>query len=128
MGGIRQPKIDDPLSYQAPASSTGAPLQRVGRWAHHIRSKSASENDPGGWRQKRGRTSSARSVGTTAGVVAFRSTHSLGARLNTTSDYPLHHSHRSKLTNSIELGSVPRLPSRLLVFSSIRPNLLSNEI
>ena len=113
MGGRRQPKIDDPLPYQAPASSTGASLQRVDRWAHHIRSKSASENDPGGWGQKRGRTSSARSVGTTAGVVAFRSTHSLGARLNTTSDYPLQHSHRSKLTNSIERDQMR--PAQILV-------------
>ena len=117
MGGRRQPKIDDPLPYKAPASSTGASLQRVDRWAHHIRSKSASENDPGGWGQKRGRTSSARSVDTTAGVVPFLSTRSLGARLNTTSDYPLHHSHRSKLTNSIELGSdAPDQNSGLLLF------------
>ena len=41
-------------------------------------------------------------VGMSAGVGVFRSTHSLGARLNTASDYPLHHSRCSKLTNSIE--------------------------
>ena len=34
-------------------------LQCTGHWAHHIRSKSASENDTGGWGQKRGRASSA---------------------------------------------------------------------
>ena len=83
-------------------SSTCALLQRVGHWAHHIRSKSASENDTGGWGQKRGWTSSACSDGTTAGVVSFRSTRSLGARLNATSDYPLHHSRCSKLTKSID--------------------------
>ena len=54
----------------------------------------------GGCGQKRGGTLSARSVGTIVGV--FRSTHSLGARINTTSDYPLHNSRCSKLTNSIE--------------------------
>ena len=107
-----------PLAYQAPVSSAGAPLQCGGRWVCQIRSKSTCENGIGGWGpQKRSQTSSARSVGTTAGVVAFRSTHSLGARLNTTSDYPLHHSHRSKLTNSIELGSdAPDQNSGLLLF------------
>ena len=114
--GIPRRRIAVLMSYKTTASSTRALLQRVGHWAHHIRSKSASENDPGGWRQKRGRTSSARSVGTTAGVVAFRSTHSLGARLNTTSDYPLHHSRCSKLTNSIE--SFPTARTRILFHPS----------
>ena len=41
-------------------------------------------------------------VGMIVGVGVFRSTQSLGARLNTTSDYPLHYSLCSKLTNSIE--------------------------
>ena len=42
-------------------------------------------------------------VGMTACVEVFRNTHALGARLNTTSAYPLHHSRCSKLTNFIEL-------------------------
>ena len=43
-------------------------------------------------------------VGMTASVGGFRSIHSLGARLNTTSDYPLHHSRCTKLTKSIYLS------------------------
>ena len=43
-----------------------------------------------GWGQKRSRTSSACSDGATAGVVEFRITRSLGARLNTASGTPLH--------------------------------------
>ena len=54
------------VSYKTTTSSTLALLQRVGHWAHHIRSKSTSENDTGGWGQKRSRTSSACSDGTTA--------------------------------------------------------------
>ena len=100
--GIPRRRVAVLMSYKTTASSTLALLQRVGHWAHHIRSKSTSENDPGGWGQKRGWTSSACSVGTTASVVVFWSTHSLGARLDTTSDTPLHHSRCSKLTNSIE--------------------------
>ena len=54
------------VSYKTTTSSTRALLQRVGHWAHHIRSKSTSENGTGGWGQKRSRTSSACSDGTTA--------------------------------------------------------------
>mgnify|MGYP005683873987 FL=1 len=100
--GIPRRMIAVLVSYKTTTSSTLALLQRVGHWAHHIRSKSTSENDTGGWGQKRSRTSSACSDGTTAGVVSFRSTRSLGARLNATSDYRLHHSRCSKLTKSID--------------------------
>ena len=90
------------MAYKTTASSTRALLPRVGHWAHHIRAKSTSENDTGGWGQKRGRTSSARSVDTTAGVVPFRSTRSKDARCNITSVTPLQHLRRLKLAKSID--------------------------
>ena len=55
-------------------------------------------------------------VGMTAGVGVFRSTHSLGARLNTTSDYPLHHSRCSKLTTQptcLPLSHICNLPKQV---------------
>ena len=64
--GIPRRMIAVLVLYRTTASSTLALLQRVGHWAHHIRSKSTSENDTGGWGQKRSRTSSACSDGTTA--------------------------------------------------------------
>ena len=79
-----------------------ARTERVGHWAHHIRSKSTSENDTGGWGQKRSRTSSACSDGTTTGVVPFRSTRSKDARCNITSVTPLQHLRRLKLAKSID--------------------------
>ena len=54
--------------------------------------------------QKRRRTPFACSDGTTAGVVEFRITRSLGARLNTASGTPLHCPRRTKLIKSIELA------------------------
>jgi hypothetical protein len=63
--GIRRPRFVVLMTYAATASSTHALLQCCsGHWAHHIRSKSTSENDIGGWGQKRSRTSSACSDGT----------------------------------------------------------------
>ena len=82
--GIPRRMIAVLVSYKTTASSTRASLQHVGHWAHHIRPKSTSENDPGGWGQKRSRTSSACCNGTTASVVVFWSTRSLDARLNIT--------------------------------------------
>jgi hypothetical protein len=103
------------MSYQAPASSTGASLQWIGRWVCRIRSKSASRMTlEDGVRRGVGPRLLVL-VGMSAGVGVFRSTHSLGARLNTASDYPLHHSRCSKLTNSIEsfLVSAVRIYSNL---------------
>jgi hypothetical protein len=56
--GMRRPTIAV-MSCKAPASSTHALLQYVGHRVHHIRSKSTSENDTGGWGQTRSRTPSA---------------------------------------------------------------------
>ena len=64
--GIPRRMIAVLMPHKTTTSSTLALLQRVGHWAHHIRSKSTSENDTGGWGQKRSRTSSACSDGTTA--------------------------------------------------------------
>ena len=98
--GIPRRMIAVLMSYQAPASSTGASLQWIGRWVCRIRSKSASRMTlEDGVRRGVGPRLLIL-VGMTAGVGVFRSTHSLGARLNTASDYPLHHSRCSKLTNS----------------------------
>ena len=100
--GIPRRMIAVLMSYQAPASSTGASLQWIGRWVCRIRSKSASRMTlEDGIRRGVGPRLLVL-VGMSAGVGVFRSTHSLGARLNTASDYPLHHSRCSKLTNSIE--------------------------
>ena len=100
--GIPRRMIAVLMSYQAPASSTGASLQWIGRWVCRIRSKSASRMTlEDGVRREVGPRLLVL-VGMSAGVGVFRSTHSLGARLNTASDYPLHHSRCSKLTNSIE--------------------------
>ena len=103
------------VPYKTTASSTLALLQGSGHLVHHIRSKSTSENDTGGWRyrwdQTRSRTPSAYSDGTSAGIVEFRITRSLGARLNTASDTPLalHHSRRRLWAESISLLKLPRL-------------------
>ena len=100
--GIPRQMIAVLMSYQAPASSTGASLQWIGRWVCRIRSKSASRMTlEDGIRRGVGPRLLVL-VGMSAGVGVFRSTHSLGARLNTASAYPLHHSRCSKLTNSIE--------------------------
>ena len=91
------------MAYKAPASSRLALLQGSGRLVHHIRSKSAHENNIVRWGQKRSRTSSACSVGTSAGIVVFRITRSQGARHNTSSGTPLHHSRRRLCAESISL-------------------------
>ena len=57
--GIRRPRIVVLMAYKAPASSMLALLQCAGHWGCHIRSKSTSENDTGGWGQTRSRTPSA---------------------------------------------------------------------
>ena len=69
---------------EARRSEPLALLQGSGRLVHHTRSKSAYENNIVRWGQKRSRTSSACSVGTSAGIVVFRITRSQGARHNTT--------------------------------------------
>ena len=106
MGGIRQPKVDGLVSYQAPASSTCASLQRIVRWVCRIRSKSASRMTLKDVVRRGVGPRLLVLVGMTAGVGVFWSTHSLGARFNTTSDSvstaPFYHSRCSKLTNSIE--------------------------
>ena len=55
-----------------------------------------------------GRTPSTYYDGTSAGGVEFRITRSLGARLNTASDTPLHHSRRRLWAESILLLKLPR--------------------
>ena len=77
--------------------------------------------------QKRGWTSSACSVGTTASVVVFWSTHSLGARLNTTSDTPLHHSRCSKLAHQF-IESFLVCGARILVHPSESNQILSCKV
>ena len=65
--GIPQRRIAVLMACNATASSMLALLQCSGHWAHHIRSKSTSENDTGGWGQKRSRTWSVCSNGTIVG-------------------------------------------------------------
>ena len=67
--GIRRPRIAVLVSYNATASSTLALLQGRGRLVHQNRSKSTYENDTGGRGQKRSRTPSACSGGTSAGLA-----------------------------------------------------------
>jgi hypothetical protein len=57
--GKRRRRIAVFMAYNATASSALALVQCSGHWARHIRSKSTSENDTGGWGQTRSRTPSA---------------------------------------------------------------------
>ena len=77
--GIRRRRIAVLMAYNATASSTLALVQCSGHWAHHIRSKSAYENGTRGWGQRRSRTSSACSDGTTVGWALSLSSLSLEA-------------------------------------------------
>ena len=104
--GIRRPRFVALMSYKAPASSRLALLQlkAVAAWCTTSARKAHMRMTLyDGVSQKRSRTSSACFVGTSAGIVVFRITRSQGARDNTTSGTPLHHSRRRLCAESISL-------------------------